>query len=81
MSHFSSLLEFFSLVFIAQSVVVAVILSASILFFLVLLILGIKKIYLLRKENNKLNQKFKTDSLEDNKTYTDFTEGHIYENF
>ena len=80
MSHFSSLLEFFSLAFILKSNIIAILLSISILFFLVLLIKGINKMNLLRKENKKLKKKFRRDSIEDHRTYTDFTQGHIYEN-
>lgn len=55
-------------------------LSISVIFFLVLLILGLRKSYLLRKESDKLSQTFTIDSDEKNKTYKDFTEGHLYDN-
>jgi len=55
-------------------------LAITVVFFLVLLILGIRKSYKLKKENDRLNEL--STSLEDdeNKPYTDFTEGHLYDN-
>ncbi|MFV0540757.1 MAG: hypothetical protein ACK5MZ_05895 [Aestuariibaculum sp.] len=41
--------------------------------------MGIRKSYLLKKENKKLDEIGKKLSKMDTETYTDFTEGHIYE--
>lgn len=52
----------------------------SVVFFLILLLLGLRKSYLLRKESEKLSENFAGDSEEKNKTYRDFTESHLYDN-
>ena len=56
------------------------ILTVTIAFFLVLLILGIMKSIRLKAENEKLS-KPRLSSDEDNKVYRDFREGHLYDNF
>ena len=55
-------------------------LAITVVFFLILLILGVRKSYKLKKENERLNEL--STSLEDDedKPYTDFTEGHLYDN-
>ncbi len=56
-------------------------LSITILFFLILLILGVRKSYKLKQENDRLNSLSTSMELDDeNKIYKDFTEGHLYEN-
>ena len=53
-----------------------------VIFFAILLILGIRKSYLLKKENERLdaiNKQILEDN-EENKPYRDFTEGHLYGN-
>ncbi|MCX7547381.1 hypothetical protein OS188_05370 [Xanthomarina sp. F1114] len=52
----------------------------TVVFFLILLILGWRKSYLLKKESDKLNKTFSLDSDENKKSYRDFTEGHLYDN-
>ncbi len=48
-----------------------------VLFFCVILILGIRKSYILKKENERLDKM--TDYLSHKSSeYNDFTEGHIY---
>lgn len=79
MSQVSSLSGTFSLALIEQSSIVTA-LSISVIFFLVLLILGLRKSYLLRKESEKLSQSFSSDTDEETKVYKDFTEGHLYDN-
>lgn len=56
-------------------------LAITVVFFLILLILGVRKSYKLKKENERLNEI--STSLEDDedKPYTDFTEGHLYDNY
>jgi len=48
-------------------------------FFLILLILGIRKSFKLKAENEKLLKASDDLIKEDNKEYTDFTEGHMYQ--
>lgn len=79
MSHVLSLSGTFSLALIEQSSIVTA-LAISVIFFLVLLILGLRKSYLLRKESEKLSQSFSSDTDEETKVYKDFTESHLYDN-
>ncbi|HAI16931.1 MAG: hypothetical protein CMP05_07735 [Xanthomarina sp.] len=79
MSQVFSLSGTFSLALIEQSSIVTA-LSISVIFFLVLLILGLRKSYLLRKESEKLSQSFSSDTDEETKVYKDFTESHLYDN-
>ena len=56
-------------------------LSIIVFFFLILLILGVRKSYLLKKENDRLNKMSELhDEEEKNRKYKDFTEGHMYDN-
>jgi hypothetical protein len=55
-------------------------LAITVIFFLVLLILGIRKSYKLKKENDRLNEMSTGFQDEENKPYKDFTEGHLYDN-
>lgn len=43
-----------------------------------LLILGVRKSYLLKKENDRLNSMNTTIEDESEKPYKDFTDGHMY---
>ncbi|WP_417866228.1 hypothetical protein [Xanthomarina gelatinilytica] len=79
MSQVLSLSGTFSLALIEQSSIVTA-LSISVIFFLVLLILGLRKSYLLKKESEKLSQSFSSDTDEETKVYKDFTESHLYDN-
>lgn len=79
MSQVLSLSGTFSLALIEQSSIVTA-LAISVIFFLVLLILGLRKSYLLRKESEKLSQSFSSDTDEETKVYKDFTESHLYDN-
>ncbi|WP_233783266.1 hypothetical protein [Flavivirga eckloniae] len=47
--------------------------------FSVLLILGVRKSYKLKKENERLN-KIDTKMPDEDEPYKDFTEGHMYDN-
>ena len=49
-------------------------------FFAVLLILGVRKTYKLKKENERLNKISDLASKDEDKSYRDFTEGHLYDN-
>ena len=57
---------------------IVTVLSIVVVLFFILLILGVRKSYKLKKENERLNSM--NTSIEDdkNKPYKDFTEGHMY---
>ena len=55
------------------------ILGVCAFFFLVLLVLGIRKSYKLKAENDKLMKASDDLIKEENQEYTDFTEGHMYQ--
>ncbi len=67
------------LLLIEQSSIVTM-LIITVAFFLILLVLGVRKSYKLKAENERLSKKKASQSDEDNKTYKDFTEGHLYDN-
>ena len=46
--------------------------------FLVLLLLGVRKSFKLKSENDRLSKSSNLQSVDDNKVYKDFTEGHLY---
>ncbi len=63
-----------------EEISIVTILSITILFFLVLLILGIIKWFKLKAESERLSQSsFSTE--DDNKVYKSFREGHLYDNY
>ncbi|NNK87603.1 MAG: hypothetical protein HKO90_04915 [Flavobacteriaceae bacterium] len=70
----------FQSILLLQQIDVVTILTVTLVFFLVLLILGIMKSIKLKAENEKLS-KPRLSSDEDNKVYRDFREGHLYDNF
>ncbi len=47
--------------------------------FSILLILGVRKSYKLKKENEELNN-MNTEISDEEDTYKDFTDGHMYDN-
>ena len=49
-----------------------------VIFFGILLLLGIRKSYKLRKENERLDAINKKIAEEEEKPYQDFTDGHMY---
>lgn len=55
-------------------------LAITVIFFLILLILGVRKSYKLKKENERLNEMSTSLQDDEDKPYTDFTEGHLYDN-
>ncbi|WP_445733503.1 hypothetical protein [Mariniflexile sp.] len=61
---------------INQSDIVTVLIIV-VVFFSVLLILGIRKSYKLKKENDRLD-KISEDLAKQEETYKDFTDGHMY---
>lgn len=66
--------------FLVEQANIVTILTITVSFFLVLLVLGIRKSYKLKAENEKLCKKSKASSEQDNKIYRDFREGHLYDN-
>jgi len=60
------------------SIVTMLIMTVS--FFFILLILGVRKSYKLKAENEDLSKKRQKKEDEENKPYKDFTEGHLYGN-
>jgi hypothetical protein len=71
--------SFLSLPLIEQLDIVTV-LGIVVAFFLILLIVGVRKTYKLKAENERLNNINPLQSDDDNKSYKDFTEGHLYDN-
>lgn len=71
---------FFKSYFLIEQLSIVKMLAITVVFFLVLLILGIRKSYKLKKENDRLNELNTSFEDEENKPYTDFTEGHLYQN-
>lgn len=65
------------IVLLNQSYVVNT-LIVVVLFFGIVLILGIRKSYKLKKENKRLNSM--DTKMPDDEDYEDFTEGHMYDN-
>ncbi|WP_303317772.1 hypothetical protein Q4Q34_17825 [Flavivirga abyssicola] len=63
---------------INQSDIVTVLIIVVVIFS-ILLILGVRKSYKLKKENEKLNS-MDTKMPDEEETYKDFTEGHMYDN-
>ena len=73
-------ISLYSLFFLIEQLSIVKMLAITVVFFLVLLILGVRKSYKLKKENERLNELSTTLEDEENKPYTDFTEGHLYDN-
>lgn len=61
---------------------IVILLSVVVVFFAILLILGIRKSHLLKKENERLDEINKQilEQAEESEKYRDFTEGHLYSN-
>ncbi len=66
----------FTVPLISQQTIVTI-LIVVVVFFSILLILGVRKSYLLKKENERLD-KISEDIAKQVETYKDFTEGHMY---
>ena len=64
-----------------EQISIVTILGITVIFFLVLLILGILKSFKLKAENDRLSKTTHISSEEDNKVYKDFREGHLYDNY
>ncbi|WP_418604044.1 hypothetical protein [Hwangdonia sp.] len=57
---------------------IVTVLIIVVVIFSFLLILGVRKSYLLKKENDRLNSMNTTIEEENEKPYKDFTDGHMY---
>jgi hypothetical protein len=68
----------FNIPLLTQSQIV-IALSIVVGFFFILLVLGVRKSYLLKKENDRLD-KISEDMMKKKEEYKDFTEGHMYGN-
>lgn len=68
---FKCLLITYIYISVTQSQIVAI-LSVVVIFFFILLIFGIRKFYLLKKENELVNNSNYLQNTKDNKTYDDF---------
>lgn len=66
-------------IFIEQFSIVSI-LAVSVIFFLVLLILGVRKSYKLKAENERLMNATNELLKEEKQEYQDFTNSHIYSN-
>ena len=73
------LLNLYQLYFLMDQSGIVTMLAITVLFFLILLILGVRKSYKLKKENDRLNELSTKFEDEENKPYKDFTEGHLYQ--
>jgi len=62
--------------FLIEQVNIVTMLIITVCVFLVLLILGVRKSYKLKAENERLSKKSSNSDVE--KDYEDFTEGHLY---
>lgn len=66
-------------IFLIEQIQIVIVLSIVVVFFLIVLILGVRKSYKLKKENERLD-KISEDLIRDKKDkYSDFTDGHMYQ--
>ena len=68
-----------TLILLVEQLQIVTVLSVVVVFFSILLILGVRKSYKLKKENERLNRLNSSQSDEENKVYKDFTDGHMYQ--
>lgn len=64
-----------------EQINIVTILTITIAFFIILLVLGIMKSRKLKAENDRLSKPKSMSTSEDNKVYRDFREGHLYDNY
>ncbi|GAA4270180.1 hypothetical protein [Hyunsoonleella aestuarii] len=69
--------NFFAILLVNESTIVNL-LIVVVVFFGILLLLGIRKSYKLKKENERLDAINKKIAEDEEKPYQDFTEGHMY---
>jgi len=63
-----------------EQISIVKILAITVVFFLILLILGVRKSIILKKENERLSKSSPSIEEDPKKPYKDFTEGHMYNN-
>lgn len=68
----------FSAILLVNESTIVNLLIIVVVFFGVLLLLGIRKSYKLKKENERLDAMNKKIAEDEQKPYRDFTEGHMY---
>lgn len=68
---------FFNFLLINQKMIVGILITV-IIFFSIILILGIRKSYKLKKENERLDKISEEMAKEEEEKYKDFTSGHMY---
>lgn len=66
------------LLLLLEQIQIVTVLIIVVVFFAILLILGIRKSYKLKKENEKLDE-ISEKLAKEEKKYTDFTDGHMYQ--
>ncbi|SFN64431.1 hypothetical protein SAMN04487989_102203 [Bizionia echini] len=66
--------------FLIEQISIVKILAITVIFFLILLILGVRKSIILKKENERLSKASPSTDESEKKPYQDFTEGHMYNN-
>jgi hypothetical protein len=72
------LLQFAASIFLFDYSEIVTMLIIVVVFFSILLLLGIRKSYKLKKENERLDALNRKIAEEEDKPYQDFTEGHMY---
>lgn len=73
------LTNFFSTIYLVNQKDIVTVLIIVVIFFSLLLILGIRKSYKLKKENEQLD-KLSEELAKQEEKYKDFTDGHMYDN-
>ena len=68
----------FSAILLVNESTIVNLLIVVVVFFGILLLLGIRKSYKLKKENERLDAINKKIAEDEEKPYRDFTEGHMY---
>ena len=75
-----NLISFIYLIFLINQPYIVTGLIVVVIFFAILLLLGVRKSYKLKKENERLEAMNLKNENEKDKQYKDFTEGHLYDN-
>lgn len=78
---FVTLTKQLSIIPLIEQISIVTMLIVTVVFFLVLLILGIIKSYKLKAENDRLSRSTTMTTEEDKKVYSDFREGHLYDSY
>lgn len=65
--------------FLYEQTQIVTVLTIVVIFFAVLLILGVRKSYKLKKENERLTEISEKLAKEEDEKYNDFTDGHMYQ--